>query len=59
MVTVVMMMVMTKMKMDVGMVTEMTRFPSSLGMHGLITTSWGQRRENQRKETLPIDLNRK
>lgn len=45
MVTVVMM-VMTKMKMDVGIVTEMTRFPSSLRTQGLISNSWGQRKEN-------------
>ena len=38
-----MMMVIAKMKMDVVIVTEMTRFPSSLRMQGLITNSWGQR----------------
>lgn len=52
-------MVMVMMKMDVGMVTEMTSFLPSLTMQGLITNSWGQRREKKRKEIPPMDLNQK
>lgn len=51
-------MVMVMMKMDVGMVTEMTSFLPSLTMQGLITNSWGQRREKKRKEIPPMDLNK-